>query len=301
MKRYTEPILSTPQRLAALTDRGLIINDCVRAERYLNNVGYFRLSGYMGHLQDTNHSFIENVSFEEIISLYQFDKKLRAVIVEYLERIEVAVRAKLSNKFTLKYGFFWYLEHSLFADKERFTYIKKNIKETFDGTQEGFLYKFKRNYPHETFPPSAMALEILSFGKLANLYSGLNNNVEKGEIASEFNLVPNILTSWLVYLATVRNVCAHHARLWNIKITANQPVIPNRDKFKFKGAMTTDFNTTMYGIASMINRLLFAINPTNSFIQKIENLIKDYSIDTNLMGFPVDWKTNAHWYKENTD
>lgn len=149
----------------------------VRAERYLNNVGYFSLSGYMGHLHDANYSFIENTSFENIISLYQFDKKLKAIIVEYLECIEVAIKAKLSNKFTLQYGFFWYLEHSLFADKEIFTFIQKSVKETFDGAKEGFLYKFKSNYPLETFPPSAMALEILSFGKLANLYSGLNTIV----------------------------------------------------------------------------------------------------------------------------
>lgn len=64
--------------------------------------------------------------------------------------------------------------------------------------------------------------------------------------------------------------------------------------------MTTDFNTTMYGIASMINRLLFTINPNNSFIHKIESLIDEYSINTSLMGFPADWKTNAHWHKEST-
>ena len=143
-----------------------------------------------------------------------------------------------------------------------------------------------------------MAFETLTLGKLSRLYKGLNNDAEKVEIASEFNCVSSLLTSWLIYLTNVRNVCAHHSRLWNKKITADRPTIPSREKFKFNGTMTDDFNTTMYGIVSIMNKLLLSFNPENRFILKIENLIEEYSIDATLMGFPADWKTEAHWYKE---
>lgn len=298
--KYPKSPLSTEQHIQLLKDRGLVITDDERASKYLNNVGYFRLTGYMYHLQtrDGKHSFTTKVSFDDIINLYQFDKKLRAIVMEYMERIEVAVKAKLTNKYSLNHGFFWYTNDALFADKGIYHSINSEIAETFTNPQEGFLKSFKFNYKDEVSPPSNMALETLTLGKLSRLYKGLNNDVEKGEIASEFNCASVILTSWLIYLTNVRNVCAHHSRLWNKKITADRPTIPAREKFKFNGTMTDDFNTTMYGIISIINRLLLSFNTENHFIEKIETLIEEYSIETIFMGFPEDWKTDAHWRKE---
>jgi abortive infection bacteriophage resistance protein len=298
--KYSKSSLTTAQHIQLLKDRNLDIPCEIRATKYLNNVGYFRLTGYMYHLQtmDGNHSFIGEVSFDTIINLYQFDKKLRAIIIEYMERIEVAVKAKLTNMYSLSYGFFWYTKEELFADREIFHNINEEIAKTFENPQEGFLKSFKFNYKSEPCPPSNMALETLTLGKLSKLYKGLKNDEEKVEIATEFNLVSSLLTSWLVYLTNVRNVCAHHSRLWNKKITADRPTIPSREKFKFNGTMTNDFNTTMYGVISIINKVLLSFNPENHFILKIENLINEYSVDVSLMGFPEDWKTEAHWYKE---
>lgn len=298
--KYSKRALSTGEHIQLLKDRGLVINNEDRAIKYLNNVGYFRLTGYMYHLQtrDGKHSFIGEISFDDIINLYQFDKKLRAIVMEYMERIEVAVKAKLTNKYSSNHGFFWYADDTLYADKGIHYSINIEIADTFVNPQEGFLKSFKFNYREEPCPPSNMALETLTLGKLSRLYKGLNNNNEKIEIANEFDCVSAILTSWLVYLTNVRNVCAHHSRLWNKKITADRPTIPSREKFKFNGTMTDDFNTTMYGIISIINRLLLSFNPENHFIEKIETLITEYSIETSFMGFPEDWKTDAHWYKE---
>lgn len=298
--KYPKQPLSTEEHIQLLKDRGLIITSDNRARKYLNNVGYFRLTGYMYHLQtrDGNHSFIGKVSFDDIINLYQFDKKLRAIIMEYMERIEVAVKAKLTNKYGLNHGFFWYTNDALYVDKAIHYSINSEIAETFVNPQEGFLKSFKFNYKDEPSPPSNMALETLTLGKLSRLYKGLDNGVEKIEIASEFNCISSTLTSWLIYLTNVRNVCAHHSRLWNKKITADRPFIPSRKDYKFNGTMTEDFNTTMYGIISIINRLLLSFNPENRFIEKIESLIEEYSIETKLMGFPENWKNEAHWYKE---
>ena len=218
--------------------------------------------------------------------------------MEYMERIEVAIKAKLTNKYSLNHGFFWYKNETLYADKTIHFFINKEIANSFIAPQEGFLKSFKFNYKDEGSPPSNMALETLSLGKISRLYKELSNDVEKVQIALEFNCSSSILTSWLIYLTNVRNVCAHHSRLWNKKITADRPTIPFREKFKFNGTMTNDFNTTMYGIISIINRLLISFNSENHFIEKIDSLIDEYSIKTELMGFPEDWKMNAHWRKE---
>ena len=143
--KYPKKPCSTEEHIQLLKDRHLIIPCDIRAAKYLNTVGYFRLTGYMYHLQskDGNHSFDGKISFDDIINLYQFDKKLRATIIEYLERIEVAVRAKLTNKFSLNHGFFWYTSEELFADKTIYHSINVEIADSFTDPQEGFLRSFK--------------------------------------------------------------------------------------------------------------------------------------------------------------
>src|SRR5690606_24837614 len=84
----------------------------------LENVSYYRLSGYMFHLQDKDNSsnFIDNVEFGDIINLYTFDKKLRGIFLEYLERIEVSFRTRVLNTYSVLHGFYWYLDPSNFID-----------------------------------------------------------------------------------------------------------------------------------------------------------------------------------------
>lgn len=295
--KYTKKPETVEQCCFILKERGLIINDQERAIKYLKNVGYFRLTGYMFHLQskDGKHNFAAGTKFEDIIALYQFDKKLRGIIAEYLERIEICLRAKLTDKYSVQYGFFWYTDMALFDDQLIFDNINKEIRETFYDPKEQFLKWFKNKYTTESIPPSNMALETLSLGKLARLFKALKNKDGKSEIAHEFNLPTATLTSWYIYLANVRNICAHHSRLWNKKVTADRPIFPSREKYKFKGVVFDDSNTTLYGIISIIDRLLVSFNPDNKFTQKIEDLVAEYSINCALMGFPEDWVTTANW------
>ncbi|AHF17045.1 Abi family protein [Niabella soli] len=295
--KYTKKPETAEHCCSILKERGLIINDPERAIKYLKNVGYFRLTGYMFHLQskDGKHNFAEGTKFEDIIALYQFDKKLRGIIAENLESIEICLRAKLTDKYSVQYGFFWYTDSTLFDDKEIFDNINREIQETFNDPKELFLKRFKNKYTMERIPPSNMALETLSLGKLARLFKVLKSRDGKSEIANEFNLPTATLTSWYIYLANVRNICAHHSRLWNKKVTADRPIFPSREKYRFKGVVFDDSNTTLYGIISMIDRLLISFDPGNRFAQKIEDLIEAYSINCTLMGFPENWAATANW------
>lgn len=296
--RYTKDPRTPEQHIELLKERGLSFKDESRAVRCLKNIGYYRLTGYMYHQQsrDGEHNFFEGTEFNDIILHYQFDKKLRGIVSEYLERIEVALRSRLTDCYSLSHGFFWYDQKELYQNLAVYDNIALEIRENFQDPQELFLKAFKSKYVEESIPPSNMAMETLSFGKLARLYGGLKNDEEKQKIAEDFNLPSTVLTSWLIYLANVRNVCAHHSRLWNKRVTADRPTIPSRRKYKFNGSLPQNFNTTSYGVFSLIHRLLQAFNPDNSFIEKIEILIEEYPvIETGKMGFPEDWKTNSTW------
>jgi abortive infection bacteriophage resistance protein len=101
--RFTKPSLTLEKQLEQLVARGLLVADRERALRYLSFIGYYRLSGYMlrfqagGNGQD-RHSFIGKVTFDEILDDYVFDRHLRLLTMDALERIEVAVKAATFNQ-----------------------------------------------------------------------------------------------------------------------------------------------------------------------------------------------------------
>lgn len=298
LMKYNKPPLDFENQILLLKQRGLIIEDELRAKKYLNNVGYFRLTGYMYHLQkqDGSHFFQEGTTFNDVVAHYQFDKKLRTLMLEYIERIEVALRAKLTDKFSLNHGFYWYTNYDLYLDKGVFDVVNEDVKRYFEEPQEQYLRAFKFKYSSESLPPSNMAMEVLSFGKLSKLFQAVVNSEEKGEISKEFGLPSTILATWFMRITMVRNICAHHSRLWNRRLTASPPVIPTRKKNKFPGTVPADFGKSVYGVIAMLNRLLEGINPGNSFVDRVISVIKSYpNINVKYMGFPEDWEQNPAW------
>lgn len=294
--KYEKPPISTQDHIQLLKDRGLVINDADRAGRFIESIGYYRLTGYMYHLQssDGDHGFHAGVTFDQIIATYRFDKKLRMLLLDYLERIEVSLRALMTNKFSLEFGFFWYADVTLYDNRSVFDMIQADIHESVANEKEQFIKAFKSKYSSEGLPPSNMAMELLSFGKLARLYDGLKSAGSKNEIASAFGLPSSILSSWLIYLNNCRNICAHHCRLWNRRITADRPAIPTRKKYAFSGYWDDHSNTTVYGVITLISKLLDPISPNHSFREKVIELLNEFpEINKRYMGFPPDWKNTA--------
>lgn len=313
LMKYEKPVLGITDQIALLKSRGLEIKDEGRAAKYLESVGYYRLTGYMYHLQlaDGSHSFKENTTFCEIIETYQFDKKLRYLISEYIERIEVATRALLTNMFSVNYGFFWYIEPDRYMKPLQIgtnedgsarmamdvhKYICDYVRDYYSNPSELFLRSFQSKYTSEVFPPSNMAMEILTMGKLSKMYAALKKEEEAQNVARAFNLPIQVFSSWLTYLTNVRNVCAHHSRLWNRRVTANQFVIPAKKSLQFNGELPDGFNTSMYGTLSVMIRLLSGINPQNSLLDKFKRLVNDYPcISMIKMGFPEGWEKSPAW------
>ncbi len=299
--KYEKPPLSTLDHIRLLKGRGLLIENEDQAFRLMEPIGYYRLSGYMYHLQssDGDHKFLPETTFNLIIDTYFFDKNLRLLFMDYLERIEVSLRAILTNKYSLKFGFFWYGEVSLFDKRDVFDLIQSEIHQSVREEKELFIKAFKSKYNDESLPPSNMALELLSFGKLVRLYHGLKSDGCKNDIASFFGLPSSILSSWLIYLNNVRNVCAHHSRLWNRRITADRPQIPTRKKYAFNGYWIENSNTTVYGVITLMVKLLDSISPDHKFREELADLLDDFpQIKVSYMGFPENWKKVAAFTKE---
>lgn len=142
MNQFNKPAVSVTEQISILKNRGLAIQFPERAERYLEVISYFRLSAYMRPFQKNinkrgvDHQFKDGTEFKQIVNLYSFDRELRLLIMDAIERVEVAIRATLNNVMANKYqtddicsGSHWYLNKSLFKSSYQHKRLLKEIED----------------------------------------------------------------------------------------------------------------------------------------------------------------------------
>jgi len=285
---YTKPARTPSDLLAHLQSRGLIINDTAAALYSLNHIGYYRLLIYMRPLQTLpGKVFHPGTRFEDILSLYDFDRELRLLCLDAIERIEVALRAAIVNELSIAHGPHFYLAANHF-DK-------------LDG-YKGFLTKasqarylaishYQSRYNTPPLAPIWAICEAVTFGTLSHLYSTLHIKNRK-LVARNFRYDEAILVSWFRTINDLRNMCAHHNRLWNARLLVNQP----KSARAISAELTTALQPTFYARAAVIAALLKVVDRTSNWKQRLIDLTVKYpSVPTADMGFPADWRTRALW------
>ena len=167
-------------------------------------------------------------TFDEVLGLYIFDRKLRLIVLDALERVEVAVRAALGDQMALVHGPHWYENSAHFARPATHARLLDDVdrmvadqiqrpSEQLVG-QDSFvsaLEHYVTRYGEPARPPTWIVMEELSFGSMRNVYTSLANTTAQNDIARTLGLRAPVLTSWLLTYQRVRNICAHHGRLWN--------------------------------------------------------------------------------------
>ena len=278
-----------------LKSRGMKFSDENKALHLLENISYYRFSGYWYPLlaDKQNHIFKPNADFETAFNLYKFDREFRKLIISELEKIEVAVRSKMAYILSTAHNAFWIEDASLFVNPQVHQTTLDKLQEEFDRSDEEFIIAFKAKYSNR-FPPSFILLEITSFGALSRLYGNMKPGKDKKDVARAFGLPDKVFESWLHSIVYIRNMCAHHTRLWNRQVGI-KPQFPRHNHNTW---INTDgiSNRRMYYILSMIIYFLNTVNPKNTFKQKLNSLFEKYpNVDKRAMGFPADWKNEPLW------
>ncbi len=302
---YTKQALSYAEQIDQLKIRGLVVGNELKALHLLEVISYYRLSGYWYPMlvDKQNHIFKPNSSFETAFNIYKFDRKLRIFILGELEKIEVAVRSKMIYILSHSRGTFWYLDSVNFSNSAKHAETLSKIEFEFTRSDEEFIKAFKNKYS-DSMPPSWMIFEVASFGIISSLYSNLASGKDKREISGYFGLNDIVFSSWLHSIVYIRNICAHHSRLWNKEMRI-QPMIPRNPRFDFidenfqnlsEIGITKLLNNKSYFIISMIIYLMNVINPKHKIQKKFNSLLEKYpNIDTRAMGFPEHWKSILFW------
>jgi abortive infection bacteriophage resistance protein len=292
---YKKPALNYADQLAKLKQRGLVIRDEAAFLDLLEKKSYFRLSGYWYPLlsDKVNHVFKPGASFKDAYDIYLFDRNLRQLVVKELEKIEIAIRAKMIYVFSHQFGPYWYTDSSLFKNNHKHTSTLSKISEEYQRSDAQFINAFRKKYS-DSLPPSWTAFEIISFGSISRLFAQIKPGKSKREVGEHFGLDDNTLASWLHGLVYVRNVCAHHSRLWN-RVMRIQPSIPLTPKNHWLSNRNVQNNKAYY-ILSMILYLLNSIDEANSMVKDFRSLLNNYkNVDPTAMGFPKNWETELLW------
>jgi abortive infection bacteriophage resistance protein len=292
---YQKPALSYTEQLTQLKERGLAIENEPLFLELLEKKSYYRLSGYWYPLlaDKQNHVFKEGSNFNQAYSMYCFDRDLRQLIIKELEEIEVAVRAKMIYIFSHQFGPFWYRQTEYFKKPHIHSETLEKIRIEFARSDAQFIQAFKRKYTDD-LPPSWTAFEIISFGVISRLFSNAKPGKSKRQVADFFGLDDRTFSSWLHGFVYVRNICAHHSRLWN-RVMRIQPMIPITPKHQWLNNLAIR-NDRTYFILSMILYLLRSINESNSVLDDFKGLLRKYpNIHTVAMGFPSMWEKEPLW------
>jgi len=292
-QNYNQPQISVEEQIQLLKSEGLSFLNEERALHLLKNISMFRMKGYLKPLRLHNsRQFKVGSTFEESYNTYKFDSELRKIVCSELEKIEVSIRTQFSLIMGAAAGIYWFENPINFRDTNRHSALLRSLAEELRRSDDEAIVAFQQNYCNP-FPPSWMTFEVSSFGTLSMIYRYLNAGQARRQVARYYGLSDTVMQSWLHSIVYIRNICAHHSRLWNRSLSINA-MIPRRTGLPF---ITIPSDTKkVYYMLSIILYFLQTVNPNNTFANRFKALLNNYPhIDTTAMGFPCSWDSNPLW------
>lgn len=252
-RNYTKEPMNFTEQLKKLSDKGLRIENPVSAENMLKRINYYRLSIYWKRFLKEGKGFDGDTDFSQVIKLYEFDRSLKIFFLKYLEDIEIAIRSNVSYLLAEKYGKYGYLDSSNFESGEYHRTFMGKLKDEIERSTKNETF-LKHHFAEYSDPlPIWKSIEVLSFSTLSMLYKNMRKD-DKDRLARDFYGLSHkpVIDQWLHTLTTVRNIAAHHGRLWNRKI--NPPV--KKTEAKIWKTLMDGRNDSLYAILIIFKYLL---------------------------------------------
>lgn len=289
--QFVKPPLTISAQIDLLIDRGLLIPDRDKANHYLTHLNYYRLGAYWLPFESdhTTHAFSPGTHFDDVLSLYVFDREFRLLLLDAIERIEVSIRAAWSYQMAHRHGAHCHLNRELFKPNWDYERYCQSLKQELSRSKEAFILHLKNKYD-EDLPPIWAMVEVMTFGQLSNWYSNTRYRQDRNAVAAVYRVDEKILTSLLHHLTIIRNICAHHARLWNREF----PVIPTLPKKGIPALCQTN-KRKIYNTLVLILYLMHQISPGHHWKTRLLDLLNHHKIKTDAMGFPSNWKEHPLW------
>lgn len=319
---YTKSAVSREAQAEMLISQGLTADKDELIMR-IETVGFYRLNGYAHPFRQIDSDgnilpvFVQCTSLEKLWGLYRFDRKLRFLFLDAIERIEVALRSQLAYLHTQANGPFIYAsEHYFPAWKDYMRCWKRVEKGSKEAAKNEALKNFfARDTENHTYPPLEIAISFLELGPLVYFFDYSDKETVRKPIVKTWGVDSKFISSWMHALNHLRNDCAHHARIWN-KRFFQLPQIPKctkdarwycvydvtlgewiqpQNKLTAEAVITSD---SMACFLFICRTLLRALAPTSAWHQRITSILQQAEqdgIDLTQMGLPKHWESHPLW------
>lgn len=318
-----KPHRTYEQQLEILSSRGLLIPNHDDALRDLQNVGYYRLAAYWYPFREIDHVDADGTvirsdrlragtSFDDAHALWTFDQRLRFILLEALERIEVALRVRTAHCIGAQDPFAHL--HASYLDMPRCLKTVQTpqgsmtahhwwvtrYEEKLASTHDDILRLYRSRW--ELKPPVWVAVELLDFGMLSTFFRQFLTKAQQSEISRTFGISQgSFLVNWIKVLNHVRNMCAHHARVWNQPVTFRLQRIPtgmspNLDPLH---ELTGTPKARIYSVLYVCAFLLDSLGDNSAWIHSARNLLTSFpnvqGPTINDIGAPENWQSHLIW------
>lgn len=290
-RTYDKPALNLNEQLRLLETRGLYVEDRAAALTHLARIGYYRLSGYWHPWKQPDDRFKSGASFERAMFLYEFDRKLRLVVLDGIERVEILCRAAITYTLAHSYGAFAHTDPSNFNDLPSHQIWLTKLHQEVDRANERFLQHYRATYSGFPQVPIWMALEVIPFGSLSWLFKLMLKH-DQAAAVQQWGVSPEVARTWIHTLSHVRNICAHHGRLWNRELSI-KPMLPRhrREWNQLNGGR-------VYAILCILRDLTMASVGAESWADNVRDLLSEMEPHPGwrgAMGIPPNWRSSLFW------
>lgn len=293
---YSKTVLSPSQLVSHLREKGLLVEDSDEAAAYITSVSYYRFKGFAwsfrvsGNRPDVGR-FYPGTRFNDIRSLMEMDRDLRLLTMDGIERIELDFRTTINEHLCQQYNTpFWHHDESLFKrSKFKHKEFLAKCEREVQRSQELFTRHYLEKYDSPHLPPGWILIEIETFGTWSRIFQNLAAPADRTAIANRYNVPVTVMESWAHSLNIVRNICAHHARLWNRELRVS-PKIPRSMEFP---SFSSD--RRFAPVAAVISYLLRTVGHGSGWTVSLSDLLKKSGEKERRMGFSDDWRSQPFW------
>ncbi len=291
-----KPFKTYAQQITLLRNRGLNVADTSLAEEFLKHHNYYRLSAYRFPFEQSKDQFQAGTSFEHLIQLYRFDRGLRMLVGEACKSLEISVRARWAYILGEKHGELAYEDPAIFRNAQQHTRHLASLDREIQRTHEIFISHYRNQY-HMSRPPIWAACEVMSFGLLSRFYANIRQASTKKAIARTYGMSAGSLESLLTHASYLRNICAHHSRLWNRSFTITV-ALPMSQPSGIISSLNRDNSAErlIYNSLVMLGHTMETVSPTTQWKYRLtKHLTTLNRPDHSEMGFPDIWQQLDCW------
>lgn len=320
--KYSKPHLTLDQQLQLLADRGLDIDDWELRKADLAAIGYYRLAAYLypfrrlkpSKLRTTDWNFRfdefeDGARFGDAIALYDFDCRLRRLLFDGLEKLEVSLRSQIANV-AGEVDTHIHLRRELLDPRECGKRPRGSDRDSYQlwfskyrgqlerASGEDFVKHHKARYG-ETLPVWVV-MEIIDFGSVTYLFNFLPV-ATKNSIARNYGVTQGtIFASWLRAFNYMRNLVAHHSRVWN-RVMVTRPRIPGESAIGPEvHHLEQAQSNKIYPLVALLGYSLSSTGSVNVWNSRAVDVFDGFPEIPKLslesaMGFPSDWRSLDLW------